>query len=137
VIATLVGTLELLRAMGRGVADPATRGVVLLALTTLGIGTVFYTNAEGWRLLDALYFSVVTLTTIGYGDLAPVTDGAKVFTIVYSLVGIGIIAAFVTSLAVNVRDRRDARHLAGARVRLRHDRGGRQARRGGDTSRPT
>lgn len=136
-IATFVATLELLRAMGRGVADPATRGVVFLALTTLAIGTVFYANAEGWRLLDALYFSVVTLTTIGYGDLAPVTDGAKVFTIVYSLVGIGIIAAFVTSVAVNVRDHRDGRHLPGARVRRRLDGGGRQARRRGDTSRPS
>lgn len=133
-IATFVATLRLLRAMGRAFADPATRGVVLLALTTLLMGTVFYANAEGWRTLDALYFSVVTLTTIGYGDLAPVTDGAKVFTILYSLVGIGIIAAFVTSLAVHVRDRRDGRHLPGARV---HHRRGGEPRRGGDENDPS
>jgi voltage-gated potassium channel len=134
VIATFVGILELMRAMGRALADPATRGVVLLALLTLVIGTTFYANAEGWRLLDALYFSVVTLTTIGYGDLAPVTDGGKVFTIVYSLVGIGIIAAFVTSIAVQVRDHRDGRHLPGARRRGR--RGG-EPRRAGTDEAPT
>jgi voltage-gated potassium channel len=109
VIATFVATMRLLRAIGRALGDPAARGIVVLALGTLSLGTVFYVNAEGWRWLDALYFSVVTLTTIGYGDLVPVTDGGKVFTIVYSLVGIGIIAAFVTSLAVSVRDDHDRR----------------------------
>jgi voltage-gated potassium channel len=104
-IVTFFATVRLLRALGRAVADPATRGLVVLAAITLLIGTLYYANAEGWRLLDALYFSVVTLTTIGFGDLAPTTDGAKVFTIVYSFVGIGIIAAFITSLAVNVRAR--------------------------------
>jgi voltage-gated potassium channel len=128
VIATFVATIRLLRAIGRALGDPATRGVVILALGTLLIGTIYYASAEGWRLLDALYFSVVTLTTIGYGDLAPTTDGAKVFTIVYSLVGIGIIAAFVTSLAVNVRADHERTGRSGERSRRR---------RGGDRRRPS
>jgi voltage-gated potassium channel len=127
VIATIVATLQLFRALGRALADPATRGVVFLAATTLAIGTFFYANTEGWRLLDALYFSVVTLTTIGYGDLAVTTDAGKVFTIVYSLVGIGIIAAFVTSLAVSVREgRRGPAHPHGGSPVRRRGRGGRR-----------
>lgn len=103
-IATVVATLRLLKALLRAIADPATRGLVLLAVLTLVSGTIFYSSVEGWGVLDALYFSVVTLTTIGYGDLVVTTDAAKVFTIVYSLVGIGVIAAFVTSLALFARE---------------------------------
>lgn len=106
-VVTLLATVRLLRRMGRALADPATRGIVVLALITLLAGTIFYANVEGWSALDAAYFSVVTLTTIGYGDLAPGTDLGKVFTIAYSLTGIGIIAGFVTSLAVATRRHAD------------------------------
>jgi hypothetical protein len=41
--------------------------------------------------VDALYFSVVTLTTVGYGDFAPQTDLGKLFTAVYVRLGIGIL----------------------------------------------
>lgn len=106
-IATVLATLRFLRALASSLADPATRGLVVLAGLTLTIGMLFYRWAEGWSWLDALYFSVVTLTTIGFGDLLPTSDGAKIFTMIYSLVGIGIIASFVTSLALATRDRWD------------------------------
>jgi hypothetical protein len=54
---------------------------------------------EGWGWLDALYFSVVTLATVGFGDLHPTTDEAKLFTIVYIIFGVGILAAFVSEVA--------------------------------------
>ena len=41
----------------------------------------------------------MTLTTVGYGDLHPVTPAAKVFTMVYVFLGIGVLVAFVTRLA--------------------------------------
>jgi voltage-gated potassium channel len=101
---------RLLRSAGRALADPTTRGlVVLTALILLG-GTSFYATVEGWSVLDASYFSVVTLTTIGFGDLTPVSDAAKVFTMVYSLVGIGVLASFVASIAIFVRQDWDDRH---------------------------
>jgi voltage-gated potassium channel len=128
VLATVLATARLLRAIVRALADPATRGVVVLAGLTLASGTLFYARAEGWSLLDALYFSVVTLTTIGYGDLAVTSDGAKVFTIVYSLVGIGIIATFVASLAITTRSDtagsdRPSETPGGGRGRSRRSRG--------------
>ena len=46
-----------------------------------------------------LYFSVVTLTTVGYGDFAPQTDVGKLFAAVYVVVGVGILLAFVTTVA--------------------------------------
>jgi voltage-gated potassium channel len=103
VIVTIAAVARLLRTMARAVADPATRGIVVLALSVLAGGTAFYVRVEGWSVVDALYFCVVTLTTIGFGDLVPTTAFSRLFTVVYSLVGIGIIAAFVTSLALFAR----------------------------------
>jgi hypothetical protein len=84
-----------LRSMAR---DPEGKVLVAGAATTITIGTVVYTLLEGWSPLDSLYFSVVTLATVGFGDLAPTTDAAKLFTVGYILVGIGILAAFVSEL---------------------------------------
>jgi voltage-gated potassium channel len=120
-LATLFALGRLLRTLGRAIADPATRGLVGLTALLLGLGTLFYRSAEGWSTLDALYFSVVTLTTIGFGDLAPTGDGAKLFTILYSLVGIGVLASFVTALAVFGR-RDQEEHRRPGRDRRRHRR---------------
>lgn len=54
-----------------------------LAAGTLLTGTVVYHLLEDWSWVDSLYFSVVTLTTVGYGDLSPTTDLSKLFTVVY------------------------------------------------------
>ena len=62
------------------------------------IGTVAYHYIEGWSLVDALYFSVVTLTTIGFGDITPETDAGKLFTIFYIIIGIGVILSFINTL---------------------------------------
>jgi voltage-gated potassium channel len=117
----LLATARLLRAITRTLADPATRGMALLALLTIAIGTSFYTFTEGWRVIDALYFSVVTLTTIGFGDVVPTTDLAKLFTVVYSLVGIGILASFVASIALTMSARDDRDGERKPRRRRRHD----------------
>lgn len=61
-------------------------------------GMFVYHFLEDWRWLDALYFSVITLTTVGYGDFSPQTDAGKIFTIFYIIVGIGIILTFIDSV---------------------------------------
>lgn len=75
------------------------RAILIIATLIVASGTVFYATVEGWRILDALYFSVMTLTTIGYGDIHPVTDFGKVFTILYAVAGIGIFVALMTEIA--------------------------------------
>jgi voltage-gated potassium channel len=50
-----------------------------------------YSTVEGWSVVDAFYFSVTTLTTVGLGDLAPTTTMGKLFTVVYIFAGLGII----------------------------------------------
>ena len=72
----------------------------LLGITTIiiGLGTVFYHYIEGWSWIDAAYFSVITLTTIGYGDFSPATDLGKLFTIGYIIIGVGVILGFVNAV---------------------------------------
>ncbi len=87
-------------------------GKVLLgsAVTVIAVGTIAYHILEGWPFVDSLYFSVVTLATVGYGDLHPTTDAAKLFTIGYILMGIGILAGFASELT---------KHRQAARVERR------------------
>ena len=71
--------------------DKKARPVFMYVAVIIAFGTVLYHWLEGWTYLDSLYFVVVTLTTIGYGDLAPTTELAKWVTIFYGLNGVAIL----------------------------------------------
>ena len=73
--------------------DKESRLVFYWAGGVLLIGTFVYHWLEGWSYLDSLYFCVISLATIGYGDLTPTTPAAKIFTIIYIINGIGILLA--------------------------------------------
>jgi voltage-gated potassium channel Kch len=78
----------------------------IASLSMIGFGVLFYSYTEGWSKIDALYFSVVSLTTVGYGDLTPATQSGRLFTVFYLLAGIGIIAAFINNMFKGVAARR-------------------------------
>ena len=105
----LVQLYNLARALVRVLAQPAGRATALLVAAQLVGGTIFYRQVEGWRWLDALYFSITTLTTVGLGDLAPTTDAGKVFTMLYVLTGVGVLLSFV-SLVAEMRLRNPSGH---------------------------
>jgi voltage-gated potassium channel len=91
------------------------RGLVFLVVMTLATGTVFYSLAEGWSLLDAFYFSVVTLTTVGSGDFTPVSASGKIFTAFYIFVGVAIILTFIDTMGEISLRRRGIRRDRGYR----------------------
>lgn len=97
------------RALRRSLKDPDFRGLFVLVVLTLLAGTLFYWQIEGWTLLDSFYFSSITLTTVGYGDLSPVTDAGKLFTVFYLFTGIGLIVTFLNAVANAAVEQREER----------------------------
>ncbi len=79
--------------------NPHYRALLYWMLLLLVVGTVFYNRVEGWSILDSFYFTVVTLATVGYGDFAPTTPEAKLFTTVYIFLGVSLFVSFVSLLA--------------------------------------
>jgi voltage-gated potassium channel len=79
--------------------DPETKALPVVAGALVLVGTLFYWHFEGWTIIQSLYFSVVTLTTVGYGDLSPTHPGTQIFTVVYILTGFGVLVALLTSVA--------------------------------------
>lgn len=70
-----------------------------ITVAVIGGGMVFYHLVEDLPWLDAYYFCIITLTTVGYGDISPKTDVGKLFTTLYLFVGLGIITGFITTTA--------------------------------------
>jgi len=65
--------------------------VALIALVaTIAFGTVSYHYIEDWSWVSSFYFTVCTLTTVGYGDMYPTTEFSRLFTAVYTLAGVSI-----------------------------------------------
>lgn len=74
------------------------------------VGIIYYTQQEEWTFVNALYFVTVTLTTVGYGDLVPTTDGAKIFTCCFVLVGMFLVASALGVIAGLIIERLEALH---------------------------
>jgi voltage-gated potassium channel len=91
------------RGLGRAVAavwrDPETKALPIAAGALVLTGTIFYWRFEDWTIIEALYFCIVTLTTVGFGDFSPTTPGTQIFTIIYILTGFGVLVALLTSVA--------------------------------------
>ncbi len=87
--------IRFVRGMLEGFRDAEFKGLFYFVISLLVTGAAFYHFVEGWRVLDSLYFSIATLTTIGYGDFTPQTDLGKIFTMFYIFVGVGTILGFL------------------------------------------
>ena len=78
--------------------DKQYRDLSITTILIVTVGSIVYHYLEGWNWVDSIYFSVITLTTIGFGDFAPTTPEGKIFTIFYILIGIGIILSFINTV---------------------------------------
>ncbi len=76
---------------------------LLLALVVIALiiaaGTLGYMVIEGWPLLDSLYMTVITLTTVGYGEVHPLSTEGQIFTMVLLIAGVGIILYLLSTEA--------------------------------------
>lgn len=93
----LIGFLIVARIFWQAMKDPVIRQLSLIVLAVLGVGMVLFHEVEGWGWLDALYFSVITLATVGFGDFTPETTTGKWLTMFYIFFGLGFLMAFLTT----------------------------------------
>ncbi len=76
-----------------------TRGVLLVLLAALLVATALIALVEDWTLGRALYFTLITGMTVGYGDIVPTTGLGRIISVVIAMIGIvyvGIIVAIAT-----------------------------------------
>ena len=102
---------------------PETQALPFVAAALVLTGTIFYWRFEDWTFVESLYFSIVTLTTVGYGDLAPTTAGTQIFTIFYILTGIGVFVALLASIAQQYIAHKAESPSARERLSTRRERG--------------
>ncbi|KAJ0963535.1 hypothetical protein J5N97_028657 [Dioscorea zingiberensis] len=95
--------------------QPSFRLVVFSLVVYLGVGLVcFYAardHIQGHKtndILDALYFCIVTMTTVGYGDLVPNSVTAKLLACAFVFSGMAIVAIFVSNAADYLVDKQEA-----------------------------
>ncbi|MFA5308188.1 MAG: potassium channel family protein [Dehalococcoidales bacterium] len=74
------------------------RWVVLLPVAVVLIGTFGFMAIEKLSFLNALYFTITTITTVGYGDITPTTTAGKVFDIIITLFGISTVLTILTNI---------------------------------------
>ena len=94
--------------------------VLLLPFVLLGIATAGYIIIEGWTLIDALYMAAITMTTVGFGEVQPLSSNGRLFTIIIMMIGVGVVAygfstileyALTVDLAETLRRRRMSREI--------------------------
>lgn len=90
---------RLLKALWRAFQLKKFQALFALVALMLLSGTIFYVRQEGLGVLDALYFCVATLSTVGHPSFEPQTALGKIFTIVYIICGTGLFLGMVGYLA--------------------------------------
>jgi len=90
------------RAFREGLRDPAFRALLAILVGLLAAGTIAFHFVEGWDWLDSLYFCVITMATVGYGDFHPVTPLGKILAMLFIVVGLGVLVGFAQQLLAHL-----------------------------------
>ena len=92
------------------------RLALLVGLLLLGVGTLGYVVIEHMRFLDALFMTVITLSSVGYGEVKPLDTAGEIFTIGLILVGLGTAAWLFTTVLETLTSEQTQRVLAQKRM---------------------
>lgn len=107
-----------------GALERRIRGVLLALGGVLAVGTLGYTILEGWPVLDAVYMTIITIGSVGYGEVHPLSTNGRIFTMGLIVTGLGVMGyglSTVTAFLVEgdltdaLRKRRMERKIAGLR----------------------
>ena len=90
--------------MKKTTADLIAAFTVLVLLILFGVW--YFQHQEGWSLVDSFYFTVMTVTSVGYGDLVPTHDASKIVTAFYSMISIPLVLFALGIIAKNYFEHR-------------------------------
>ena len=86
---------------------------ILTLLIVVLISSIFLYKVEGWTFAEAFYFSIVTTTTVGYGDIDVTKDSAKIFLIFYIPLSVVCVAGALGQLvSINMEKAAENKRLA-------------------------
>ncbi len=71
---------------------------IAISLGVILVGTVGYHALEDYTWLESLYMTVITVTTVGFGEVRPLDDLGRIFTMILMLTGVGTIFYLLTTL---------------------------------------
>lgn len=77
---------------------------ILLLILLLFTGSIGYKNIEGWDSLDSIFMTLITLTTVGFGEVHPLSPDGKIFTMFLLFGGVLLYAITINSMASNILD---------------------------------
>lgn len=75
--------------------------IVVAVFVYFAAAALVYSHSEDWDFVECIYFAIVVVTTVGYGDFLPTTDGSKIATILMAHFALIIVAVSIDK-AVNV-----------------------------------
>ena len=85
---------------------------IQIVICTLGllllIGSIAFRFLEPFTWIQAFYFAVATMTTVGYGDLVPSSDWTRLLVAIYALISITMYVSLASFLGVYYLERREA-----------------------------
>ncbi len=75
---------------------------LILTVLTMMVGSVGYVIIDGFTLMDAIYQTGITFTTVGFGEIAPVSDTGRIFTITLIIAGFAIFSSAIGILVAEL-----------------------------------
>jgi voltage-gated potassium channel len=78
------------------------RYAILAVAVATALGTLGFHLIEGWSIVDSLYAATQTVTTVGYGDLAPTTSEGRIFATIFMFVGVGVVLYSLTATVQSI-----------------------------------
>lgn len=90
--------------------SPIKRGMILFAILTL-FGTFGYMLIDDYSFMDGLFMTIITVTTVGYGEVRPLSDDGEIFTMILlliSMIMVSYVVGYMTTYLVSgeIREKR-------------------------------
>ncbi len=73
--------------------------ILILLFFIIVLGVVGFMQIEGWPFLDSLFMTIITMSTVGYREIHPLSNQGKIFAIILIVLGVGSFFYIITSSA--------------------------------------